>query len=76
MEKEAELTFEQAIARLEEIVRELDGGGRTLNETLLLFEEGIRLARQCSSQLAEARGRLDVLTKRPDGSVGTEPHEV
>jgi len=76
MEKQSELTFEQAMARLEEIVQELDAGGHTLEQTLLLFEEGIGLARQCSGQLAEAQGRLEMLSKRKNGSVTTEPHKL
>jgi len=76
MGKESELTFEQAMARLEEIVQEIDGGGHTLEQTLLLFEEGIKLARQCSGQLAEARGRLDMLSKKPDGSAEAKPHKA
>jgi len=76
MGKESELTFEQAMARLEEIVQEIDVGGHTLEQTLLLFEEGIKLARQCSGQLAEARGRLDMLSKGKNGSVTAEPHEL
>ncbi|MHB1190722.1 MAG: exodeoxyribonuclease VII small subunit, partial [Armatimonadota bacterium] len=53
-----EMTFEVAIERLEEIVRALDGGESTLDESLALYEEGVKLARFCSARLTDARGKL------------------
>lgn len=69
----AEKTFEQAVARLEKIVKALDSGDLALDEALRLFEEGVKLAGTCSKQLTEAQGRLEVLTKKPDGSTEAEP---
>ncbi|MGB9586807.1 MAG: exodeoxyribonuclease VII small subunit, partial [Armatimonadota bacterium] len=63
MTEETEITFEDAMTRLEEIVAQLENGGQTLNESLRLFEEGIKLARECSRQLTEARGKLEQLVK-------------
>ncbi|MHB0913643.1 MAG: exodeoxyribonuclease VII small subunit [Armatimonadota bacterium] len=65
-----EMTFEVAIERLEEIVRALDGGESTLDESLALYEEGVKLARFCSARLTDARGKLELLA---DG--GTKPLE-
>jgi len=76
MEEQREITFEQAISRLEEIVQALDGGELPLNESLRLFEEGVKLARECSKQLAEAQSKLETLVKKPDGSLDTEPLDV
>ena len=76
MEEQREITFEQAISRLEEIVQALDGGELPLNESLRLFEEGVKLARECSKQLAEAQSQLETLVKKPDGSLDTEPLDV
>lgn len=76
MAEQSEVTFEQAIGRLEEIVDLLDGGDLTLEESLKLFEEGIALARKCNSQLDEAQGRLEKLTKKSDGTLDTEPHDL
>ena len=76
MEEQREITFEQAISRLEEIVQALDGGELPLNESLRLFEEGVKLARECSKQLAEAQSKLETLVKKPDGSPDTEPLDV
>ena len=76
MDEQADITFEQAIARLEEIVEALDSGELPLHDSLLLFEEGVQLARWCSKQLTDAQGRLEVLVKRPDGSIEAEPLEI
>lgn len=76
MEEQKEITFEDAVARLEEVVEKLESGELPLNESLLLFEEGIKLARECSRQLTEAQGRLETLVKKPDGSTDTEALEV
>lgn len=63
-EKEAnpsERSFEEAIARLDEIVQRLETGNIALDESLSLFEEGIGLAKYCSARLDAAEGRLEVL---------------
>jgi len=76
MKEQKEITFEDAVARLEEVVEKLESGELPLNESLLLFEEGIKLARECSRQLTEAQGRLETLVKKPDGSTDTEALDV
>jgi exodeoxyribonuclease VII small subunit len=68
--------FEKSMDRLEEIVRILDSGERSLNESLELFEEGVRLARECSKQLADAKGRIEALVKQADGTFSEEGLEV
>ena len=70
------MRFEQAIARLEEIVQALDGEELSLDESLALFEEGVKLAKECSKQLTKAQGRLETLVKKPDGSSDSEPLDV
>ena len=70
MEKMTEkLTFEAAIARLEEIVRALESGSAPLDESLALFEEGVGLVKLCSERLDNAEQKVTLLTKNPDGSV-------
>ena len=53
-----ELTFEQAVARLENTVQQLEEGGLELDKATALFEQGIRLARLCSERLASAELRI------------------
>lgn len=67
--------FEQAIGRLEEIVRELEDGDRPLEESLRLFEEGITLTRLCATRLDEAQRRIDLLTKDEQGDLKLVPFE-
>lgn len=57
------LTFEDNIKKLEEIVRRLERGEIALEEGLGAFEEGISLIRQCQKQLDQAAHRIQVLTQ-------------
>ncbi len=59
--KSSERSFEEAIARLDEIVQRLETGNIALDESLSLFEEGIGLAKYCSGRLDAAEGRLEIL---------------
>ena len=63
---EANMTFEQQIVRLEQIVAKLERGEVALAESLALFEEGTRLAAACSQQLRQAEQQVVRLTKGPD----------
>lgn len=60
-------TFESAMKRLEEIAQLLEDGDQTLEESLVLYEEGIKLAKFCSQKLDEADKKLKLLTKKEDG---------
>ena len=59
-----ELSYEAARAELEDVVRRLESGGVTLEESLALWERGEELARACQERLDGARARLDAA--RPD----------
>jgi exodeoxyribonuclease VII small subunit len=56
-----ELSYEQASARVEEIIRRLDSGEASLNETLALVGEGKALIEHCASELAAVGGALEEL---------------
>ncbi len=62
------LTFEQALVRLEEIVKQLEQGKVSLDESLRLFEEGTALAAACNKQLDTAEKKVVRLMKGPDGN--------
>jgi len=64
---EQEPTFEQALAELEQIVQRLERGELPLEESLRLYEEGVRLSRLCHGKLEEAEGRIEVLLKDSQG---------
>lgn len=65
---EKSLTFEQALVRLEEIVKQLEQGRVSLDESLRLFEEGTALAAACNQQLETAELRVVRLMKGADGN--------
>ena len=60
-------TFESSLAALERIVRELERGELPLEKSLELFEQGVRLSRECQERLNEAERRIEVLLKDDDG---------
>ena len=63
------MKFEDAMKRLEEIVRFLEGGNADLDSSLSAFEEGVRLVKFCNSELDRAEKRVKLLTFASDGSV-------
>lgn len=63
------LSFDEAISRLEAVVRELEGGGLSLEKALELFAEGIELSRVCSRNLEAAEQRIAILTRDDAGSL-------
>ncbi len=69
------LSFEQAMAELEGIVRKLESGQADLASTLADYERGIQLKTLCESHLAEAQLKVESIVKHADGSVGTVPFE-
>ncbi len=69
------LTFEQAMARLEEIVTALEKGDAPLEEALSLFEEGTGLMKQCSQALDKAEQKVAKLYPAADGTAVEEPME-
>ncbi len=69
----ADLTFEQALRRLEEIVEALETEDLDLDKSLQFFEEGVSLSRHCNQQLQAAEKRIDVLLTKADGTLTTEP---
>jgi exodeoxyribonuclease VII small subunit len=67
--------FEEALERLEAIVKDLEDGDLPLEESLRLFEEGVSLTRLCASKLEEAQRRIDVLTRGEQGDLKLQPFE-
>lgn len=69
----AEKKFETSLARLDEIVQELEKGELPLEQSLKLFEEGVKLARVCSTRLEEAERKVEILLRDKDGMVTRKP---
>jgi exodeoxyribonuclease VII small subunit len=70
-----ELSFEQAMERLEQVVKELEGGDLPLERSLALFQEGIGLARQCGLSLDEAEAKIEKLMLK-GGQLVTGPLQL
>lgn len=66
-------TFEEALSRLEEIVSFLENGEIPLDDSLKLFEEGVKLVKLCGKQLDEAERKVTVLIKNGENEYEEEP---
>ena len=62
-------TFEEALRRIEEIVKSLDDGTAELDRSLELYEEGIGLVRLCSTMLDNAEKKIKILQSGEDGEL-------
>ncbi len=65
-------SFEEALKKLEEIVTSLETGQLPLDESLKMFEEGIRLSRVCNKKLVETKQKVEKLVEK-NGDIHTEP---
>ncbi len=73
MKNETKMSFEEAMRRLEDIVRELENGAAPLDQSLQLFEEGVGLVKLCGNRLDEAEQKIRVLIQKEDGSYEEQP---
>lgn len=67
--------FEDALNKLEKIVLKLEEGDIPLEESLKLFEEGIRLSRFCNQKLEEVEKKVEILVKGDSGALKKEPFD-
>ena len=75
MAKQKILAFEAALGRLEEIVASLEGENESLEKSLTLFEEGVKLTETLRSHLDTAEQRIQVLMKDADGKMSAKDFE-
>jgi exodeoxyribonuclease VII small subunit len=72
-----DLSFEAALKRLEEIVRRLESGEASLDESIELYGEGDRLRQQCEARLQTAQARIEKIQLGREGQpVGTVPFDA
>jgi len=72
----AAMSFEDALAELEGIVRRLEGGQVKLDDAILAYERGAQLKRHCEKKLNEAQQRVDRIVIGSDGAVTVEPAKL
>lgn len=68
-------TFEASLEALERIVKQLEGGDLPLEKSLELFEQGIRLSRECQERLSQAERKIEVLLRDNQGRPVTAPFD-
>ena len=71
-----EMKFETALGKLEEIVKKLEGGDLPLDDSLKMFEEGVKLSRICSGKLDVAERRIEILMKNNEGKLEPLPFDT
>ena len=72
-----ELSFEDALKRLEEIVRLLERGEAPLDQSIELYQEGDRLKRHCEARLKDAQARIEQIAFGADGKpAGLKPFDA
>jgi exodeoxyribonuclease VII small subunit len=69
------LSFEDALAELEQIVRGLESGQQKLEDAITAYERGAALRRHCEAKLAEAEARVAAIVEHADGTLSTRPME-
>jgi exodeoxyribonuclease VII small subunit len=72
----AAMSFEEALAELEQIVRRLEGGQVKLDEAIQSYERGAQLKRHCETKLNEAQQRVDRIVIGPEGAINVEPAKL
>jgi exodeoxyribonuclease VII small subunit len=70
------LTFEAALERLEVIVQRLESGDVDLEESIRIYEQGVKIKAFCERKLNEAQARIDKIVLAPDGSIKIEPADI
>lgn len=69
-------SFEQALKELEEIVRKLETGELSLDESISLYERGQKLKAECEARLANARARIELIQQGSGGDINARPFDA
>ena len=73
MAEKKKMSLEESMARLEEIVKEMESDKLSLEKSLKLYEEGIGLVEKCSSELENAKRKIQILQQGADGEIEIVP---
>lgn len=74
-EKIKNLSFEEALQRLEEVVEQLENGDIPLEQSIELYQEGVLLARHCDQKLKQVQQKIEILIEK-DGKNVLQPFEA
>ena len=72
----AKMSFEDALAELEDIVRTLEGGKGKLEDAISAYERGAKLKGHCEKKLKEAQAKVEKISLGADGEVTAEPADI
>ena len=72
----ASLSFEYALAELEDIVADLEQGSNKLDDAISAYERGTFLRKHCEAKLREAKARIDKISVGADGEATVEPADI
>lgn len=72
----AEKSFEEAMQRLEEITQNLENGDLSLEDSIGVFEEGMKLSKFCTKKLEEAEKKVTKLVKEGEGKFSQQPFDM
>lgn len=71
-----DLSFEDALSELENIVRQLEGGDAPLEQSIALYQRGAKLKAHCEGKLKSAQLKVEKIVLAPDGSAGVESFDA
>jgi len=74
--KVKEISFEDSLKKIEEIVEELEKGELSMDEALKLYEEGMEFSDKCMEKLNESKQKVEKITKAGNNKYHTEPFSV
>lgn len=69
------LSFEQALEQLRDLVGTLERGEASLEDSIKAYERGSQLRSHCEAKLKDASAKIEMISQKADGSVGTEPFQ-
>jgi exodeoxyribonuclease VII small subunit len=72
----AAMSFEAALAELEQLVRQLEEGKASLDDAISAYERGAALKQHCETKLREAQARVEQISLSPDGTVTASPADI
>ena len=72
----AALSFEEALAQLQDLVKKLERGDNKLDEAISSYERGALLKQHCEAKLREAQAKVDKIVIGADGTVSSKPVEI
>lgn len=70
------LSFEQALAELESVVRRIEDGRGSLEDSIAAYERGVALKRHCEAKLRDAEAKIEIITRGADGSPQATPAQL